>query len=127
MARRTTRRGFMMDAATITTAAAATASQAAAPTPPNPGANVYERIGVRPVINGVGTVTFLGGSVMPPEVVHAMAEAARYFVPLSELQDKVGARIAELLGVPAAMVTAGAASAITVATAACMTRGDAAA
>ena len=46
---------------------------------------------------------------------------------IPELQEKVGARIAGLVGVPAAMVTAGAASAITVATAACMTRGDPAA
>ena len=87
-------------------------------------AGVYERLGIRPVINGVGVVTVLGGSIMPPEVVRAMEEAAQHFVPLPELQKKVGARIAELLNVPAAMVTAGAASAIAVATAACMTRGD---
>jgi uncharacterized pyridoxal phosphate-dependent enzyme len=77
------------------------------------------------VINGMGTVTVLGGSLMPPEVVRAMAEASRHFVHLPDLQLKAGARIAELLGVPAAMVTSGAASAITVATAAAMTRGDA--
>ena len=58
---------------------------------------------------------------MPPEVVQAMAEAAGWFVSIPELQEKVGARIAGLLGVPAAMVTAGAASAIAVGTAACMT------
>lgn len=88
------------------------------------GAGVYERIGVRPLINGAGTLTVLGGSIMPPEVVRAMEQASRYFVDLPDLQVKVGARIAEILGVPAAMVTAGAASAITVATAACITRGD---
>ena len=59
---------------------------------------------------------------MPPEVVQAMTEAAGWFVSIAELQEKVGERIAGLLKVPAAMVTAGAASAITVATAACMTR-----
>jgi L-seryl-tRNA(Ser) seleniumtransferase len=67
----------------------------------------------------------LGGSIMPPEVVAAMEEASRYFVRLPELQEKAGAYIANLLGVPAAMVTAGAASAITVATAACVASGDA--
>jgi L-seryl-tRNA(Ser) seleniumtransferase len=67
----------------------------------------------------------VGGSLMPPEVVQAMAEAAGWFVSIPELQEKAGARIAELLGVPAAMVTAGAASAIAVATAACMARDDA--
>jgi len=86
--------------------------------------SVYARLGVRPVVNGMGTYTLLGGSIMPQEVVAAMAEAARHFVNMSELQQQVGSRIAGLLGVPAAMVTAGAASAITVATAACITRGD---
>jgi D-glucosaminate-6-phosphate ammonia-lyase len=89
--------------------------------------NIYARLGVKTVINGQGTYTALGGSVMPPEVVRAMAEAAGAFVSITELQEKVGARIAGLIGVPAAMVTAGAASAITVATAACMVRDDLAA
>jgi L-seryl-tRNA(Ser) seleniumtransferase len=62
---------------------------------------------------------------MPPEVVRAMEDAGKYFVQLPELQKKVGARIAELVGVPSAMVTAGCASAITVATAACVAKGDA--
>ncbi len=87
-------------------------------------AGVYTRLGVRPVINAMGTVTLLGGSIMPPEVVRAMDEASKFFVDLPELQKKAGERIAELVGVPAAMVTAGAASAITVATAACLARGD---
>jgi D-glucosaminate-6-phosphate ammonia-lyase len=82
--------------------------------------NVYSRIGVKTLINAEGTVTVVGGSLMPPEVVRAMADAAEWFVSVPELQEKAGARIAELLGVPSAMVTAGAASAITVATAACI-------
>jgi L-seryl-tRNA(Ser) seleniumtransferase len=86
--------------------------------------SVYARLGVKPLINGMGTVTVLGGSLMPPEVVRAMEEASRHFVYVPDLQAKAGARIAELVGVPAAMVTAGAASAITVATAAAMTKGD---
>ncbi len=77
-----------------------------------------------PVINGVGVVTVLGGSIMPPEVIRAMEEASRFFIPLPELERKVGARIAELLQAPAAMVTCGAASAITVGTAACLSQGD---
>ena len=86
--------------------------------------SVYARLGVKPLINGMGTVTTVGGSLMPPEVVQAMEEASRHFVYVPDLQQKAGARIAELVGVPAAMVTAGAASAITVATAAAMTKGD---
>lgn len=88
------------------------------------GRGVYDRLGVRPVINGMGTVTVLGGSIMPPEVVRAMDEASRSFVHLPDLQRKAGARIAELLNVPAAMITGGAASAITVATGACIARGE---
>jgi L-seryl-tRNA(Ser) seleniumtransferase len=88
------------------------------------GGDVYSRLGVKPLINGMGTVTVLGGSLMPPEVVRAMEEASRHFVFVPDLQEKAGARIAELVGVPAAMVTAGAASAIAVATATAMTRGD---
>jgi L-seryl-tRNA(Ser) seleniumtransferase len=86
--------------------------------------SVYTRLGLKPLINGMGTVTVIGGSLMPPEVVRAMEEASRHFVFVPDLQAKAGARIAELVGVPAAMVTAGAASAIAVATAAAMTRGD---
>ena len=87
-------------------------------------AEVYRRLGVRPVINGVGVVTRLGGSIMPPEVVRAMDEASKHFVSLEELQIKSGEKLAELLGIPAALVTAGCASAITVGTAACVVEGD---
>jgi uncharacterized pyridoxal phosphate-dependent enzyme len=84
--------------------------------------NIYTALGLKTLINAQGTYTTLGGSLMPPEVVQAMSEAAGWFVSIPELQEKVGARIAALLKVPSAMVTAGAASAITVATAACMVR-----
>jgi L-seryl-tRNA(Ser) seleniumtransferase len=85
---------------------------------------LYENLGVRPVINATGTVTVLGGSLMPPEVVAAWADAARHFVNLLELQDRVGERIAKLIGVEAALVTTGAAGALLLATAAAVTRGD---
>ncbi len=88
------------------------------------GDNVYTKLGVKPVINGMGTVTVLGGCLMPAEVVRAMDEAAGYFVQLPELERKAGEKIAELLGVPGAMVTGGAASGITVGTVACLCRGD---
>jgi uncharacterized pyridoxal phosphate-dependent enzyme len=102
-----------------TTAAAKTTSLSA-----SSPSSLYASLGVKPVINGVGVVTVLGGSIMPPEVIRAMEEASRYFIPLPELEKKVGARIAELLRAPAAMVTCGAASAITVGTAACLSQGD---
>lgn len=116
---RTTRRRLLQSAAVAPAAAAATTNlTASSPSP------LYASLGVKPVINGVGVVTVLGGSVMPPEVIRAMEEASRFFIPLPELERKVGARIAELLQAPAAMVTCGAASAITVGTAACLSQGD---
>ena len=114
-----TRRNFVKGTALL---AGAGASLRAAP---KGSAAIYAKLGVRPVINGVGTVTVLGGSIMPPEVVEAMVQASRHFIRLPELQEKAGAHIAGLLGVPAAMITAGAASAITVAAAACVASGDA--
>jgi L-seryl-tRNA(Ser) seleniumtransferase len=126
MSRKPTRRRFIQDAAAVSAVGAgtATAGSGVPVMAASPEANVYTRLGITPVINGVGTVTVLGGSLMPPEVLRAMDEAARYFVSVPDLQVAVGNRIAELLGVPAALVTAGAASAISVATAACITRGD---
>src|SRR5216684_2361027 len=88
------------------------------------GMSVYEAIGVKHVINATGTVTILGGSIMPPEVVAAWMDASRHFVNLLDLQDKVGERIAKLIGVDAAMVTTGAAGALLLATAAAVTRDD---
>jgi uncharacterized pyridoxal phosphate-dependent enzyme len=102
------------------TATAASVTNLSASSP----SSLYASLGVKPVINGVGVVTVLGGSIMPPEVIRAMEEASRYFIPLPELEKRVGARIAELLQAPAAMVTCGAASAIAVGTAACLSQGD---
>lgn len=113
----------IIQAGALAPAAAAFAAPANKLTASSPSP-MYASLGIKPVINGVGVVTVLGGSIMPPEVIQAMEEASRFFVPLPELQKRVGARIAELLKAPAAMVTCGAASAITVGTAACLSHGD---
>jgi len=86
--------------------------------------SVYELLGVKHVINATGTVTFLGGSLMPPEVVAAWVEASRHFVNILDLHDKVGAKIARLLGVVAALVTTGAAGALLLGPAAVVTPGE---
>jgi uncharacterized pyridoxal phosphate-dependent enzyme len=115
-----TRRRLLQAAAFSPAAAMAATTNLTATSP----SSLYASLGVKPVINGVGVVTVLGGSIMPPEVIRAMEEASRYFIPLPELEKKVGARLAELLKAPAAMVTCGAASAIAVGTAACLSQGD---
>ena len=46
--------------------------------------DIYDELGVRKVINGYATLTRLGGSIMPPEVLEAMAEAARHFADIDE-------------------------------------------
>ena len=84
----------------------------------------FKELGVRTFINAAGTYTALTASLPHPEVVKAINYAALQFVKLEELQDKVGERIAELLKCEGAMVTAGAASAITLGTAAVLTGGD---
>jgi D-glucosaminate-6-phosphate ammonia-lyase len=86
--------------------------------------SVYETLGVKTVINAAGTLTNLGGSLMPPEVLAALTSAAQHFVDMGELQDRIGQRIATLIGVEAALVTTGAAGAMLLATAAAVTRGD---
>jgi len=81
----------------------------------------FKEMKIRPFINAAEPYTALSGSMMWPEVVQAMQYAATQPVRLGEVQDTVGERIATLIGCPAAMVTAGAASALALGTAACMT------
>jgi D-glucosaminate-6-phosphate ammonia-lyase len=81
-------------------------------------------LGVRPIVNAAGTYTKFTGSLMRPEAVEAIAAMSRRYVRLDELHDAVGRRIAGLLGCEAAMVTSGAAGALTLATVACMTGCD---
>jgi D-glucosaminate-6-phosphate ammonia-lyase len=89
-----------------------------------PVRDVIRELGVRPCINAAGTYTALTGSLMPPEVMAGIQAASRHYVRLNELHDAVGKRIAELLKCPAAMVSAGCASALSLATAACVAGDD---
>jgi D-glucosaminate-6-phosphate ammonia-lyase len=88
------------------------------------GKSIYEPLGVRPLLNGGGTVTVIGASRVLPEVQQAMDAAVREYVHLFELMDGVGRRLAELTGAESGCITPGASAAITAGTAACMTGGD---
>lgn len=88
------------------------------------GVDYYQKLGVTPFINAAGTYTVLSASTMPDEVQAAMALAARQPVNLNELLDASGAYLAKQLRCEAALVTAGAAAALVVGTAACVTLGN---
>jgi uncharacterized pyridoxal phosphate-dependent enzyme len=88
------------------------------------GRDYFAELGVRPFINAAGTYTSMTASLMPPEVIAAYEYASKRFVMLDEVHDKVGERIASLLRAEAAMVTCGAASALTLGTAAVLTGKD---
>ncbi len=86
--------------------------------------SIYEELGIRPLINASATLTRLGGSVMPPEVVQAMVEASKHFVNLDELQRAVGAKLAEMTHNESAYVATGAAAGLVLATAAVVAGDD---
>ena len=88
------------------------------------GRDYFRELGVRPFINAAGTYTAMTASLMPAEVIEAITYASKHYVMLDELQDRVGARIATLLHCEAAMVTSGAASALTLGTAGVLTGTD---
>lgn len=84
----------------------------------------FAALGVRPLINAQGRLTRLGGSIMAPEVVAAMADASTSYVDIFELQREVGRRLAELTHNEAAYVCTGAATGLFLTTLACMTGTD---
>ena len=92
--------------------------------PLKPGPEIYQSIGVEPVINCRGTFTIIGGSVELPEVRAAMEAASKYYVQMDELADAVGQRLAELTGAEWGMVSAGCAAGLKHVTAACVAGGN---
>jgi L-seryl-tRNA(Ser) seleniumtransferase len=96
------------------------AARASAAAPKSAKRDYFKELNVRPFINAAGTFTTLTASLMWPEVIEAMNYASKTFVPLNDLQEAAGKRVAELIGCEAAMITSGAAAALTLGAAACV-------
>jgi L-seryl-tRNA(Ser) seleniumtransferase len=103
---------------------ASAASRGTAAAASRRGRDYFRELGVRPFINAAGTYTAMTASLMPPEVMEAINYASKQYVMLDELHDKVGERIATLVQAEAAMVSSGAAAALTLGTAAVLTGSD---
>lgn len=86
--------------------------------------DILTRLGVVRRINVAGTLTRLGGSLMEPEVLQAMAQAAGASVDIAGLQTAASGVIARVTGAQAGIVTSGASAGLTLATAACLARWD---
>ena len=91
----------------------------------DPTNSIFEHLGVKPVINGRGVYTDLGGCRLSPRVWQAMEQMNQSFVDLPVLLDQTGQHIASLLGAQACIVTPGAAAGIMLGTAAAIAGTDA--
>lgn len=88
------------------------------------GPQIYQSIGVEPVINCKGTFTAIGGSIELPEVRKAVDNAAMNYVYIDELAMAVGKRLAAITGAEWGMVSSGCAAGMKHVTVACITDGD---
>ena len=86
--------------------------------------SIYDELGVTPVLNAQGNRTLLGGGTVSADVRVLMDEAEEYYAHMGDLTDRVSEKIADMLGVEAALVTSGTAAALAVGAAACMTGTD---
>ena len=121
-----TRRALFRNGGLLAAAGLAPAGTAAASTAGklSLGTDLYESIGVRPVINATGPITMYGGSIILQEVRQAMAQASKRYVQIDELMEAIGNRLAEITGAEAAIVTSGCAAALAHATSACIAGGN---
>lgn len=86
--------------------------------------NIYQSIGVEPVINCRGTFTIIGGSVQRPEVMAAIQAASTSFAQVDEVAMGIGQKLADLTGAEWGMVSAGCAAGLKHITAACVSGGN---
>lgn len=76
------------------------------------------------IVNGAGTLTRLGGTLMKQETIQAMVKAAGHFVDMAGVQAWACEKIAAVTGAEAGYVTSGASAGLTLAAAACIARLD---
>jgi len=91
---------------------------------PGPARDVFKELGLRTFINAAGTYTAMTASLMPEEVIEAINSSAKKFAMLNDVQDKAGAKIAEMCHAEAAMVSAGCWSAMVLGMAGVLTGND---
>ena len=76
--------------------------------------HIYERLGIKPIINALGPATRVSGSIMPTEVADAMRDASQYCVDITSLQARASQIISGHTGAEAGYVTSGAAAGLLV-------------
>ncbi len=86
--------------------------------------DLFKELGIRTFINAAGTYTAMSGCIMEDDVMEAIRFTSKEFAMIDEVQDKVGAKIAELCHAESAMVTAGCWSALVLGTAGVLTGMD---
>ena len=127
-AERVNRRDLFRTATALAAPAFLPRGAAAAPSSVSPGLKVgpdiYQSIGLKPIINCRGTFTIIGGSLELPEVRAAQEAAAAHYVQLDEMMDAIGRRLAEITGAEFGMVSSGCAAALAHSTAACLAGGN---
>ena len=79
--------------------------------------DIYQRLKVKTYINAWDAVSAYGSSRMEPETLAAMRDAASKYVPIRDLQQAVGRKIAQMTGNEAAYVVSGTAAGMLLASA----------
>lgn len=90
----------------------------------SPLEDIYQRLGVAPVINAASSITRLGGTRTRPETLEIMEKAARVMVNMDDLNRAAGREVARLVGAEAGFVCSGAAGGLLLQAAACITGND---
>lgn len=86
--------------------------------------DIYQRMGIAPVINAASSITRLGGTRTRPETLELMEKAARVMVNMDDLNRAAGREVARLIGAEAGFVCSGSAGGLLLQAAACITGND---